>query len=759
MQKRFHFLTVLFISLFLYSGFAQDFRAQNSDISPELTPFVKPNQPVNEAIWDVQFNYDATAVTLAAGNAGAVYIPTLDKFWTSRWATGVLHQWNSNGTLDLEFTLPFTGTRGMAFDGTFLYHSINTTTVQIVDPVTRTPVGTIPVVGAPNGFRFITYNPDGNAGAGSIIGGNWTSPNLNFYEFSMTGTLLRTITNTVTGVYGIAYDNVSPGGPFLWVWGQGSGAGFPQIIQQMDYTSGLYTGVQHDVVTDVGLGNASAIAGGLFITTDLVPGFATLGGLLQGTPDRLFGYELTPTGPPCPIDPPTNPTPADGATNVSINPGNATWTNGAGATQLEILFGPVGNLQTVYTGGLITQLAIPGPLNYSTTYGWRVIGKNDTCQVAGPTWTFTTMADPLLVPDIALCYPLNVDYWTGSTNGTTKTEVSLVKGANTEDGWFIFDNTNVNQSGTIIDSIRFHGYVNGANWPYWSATPLPGLNPLTATAAELKAAIQANSASGTAYIFSNEAQGFTTGQKTYTMGTNSHTPFLNSLSQGWFAMGMDSRDNSATYFINWDGWNQTNKPYLEVFYRYIIPVELTSFTASASVSSVTLNWSTATETNNNGFEVQRNSGEGFVSVGFVTGKGTTTEVQNYTYVDNQLVPGTYTYRLKQVDYDGTFEYSSEIEVDVLAPKEFALNQNFPNPFNPSTMITFSLAVESKVTLKVFDVLGQEVMTLVNQNLGAGSHEYNFNASNFNSGVYFYRIEAAGVDGRSFNSVKKMILTK
>jgi len=757
MQKRFLFSSVLFLSLFLYSAFAQEIRIQ--DVSPDLTPYVKPSNPVTEAIWDVQFNYDATAVTGAAGNAGAVYIPTIDKFWTSRWASGVLHQWNSNGTLDLEFTLPFTGTRGICFDGTFLYLSINTTTVQIVDPVTRTPVGTIPVAAAPNGFRFITYNPDGNAGAGSIIGGNWTSPNLNFYEFSMTGTLLRTITNTVTGVYGIAYDKFSPGGPFLWVWGQGGGAGTPQIIQQMNYTTGLYTGVQKDVMTDVGLGNAQGIAGGLFITPSLVPGFATLGGLLQGTPDRLFGYELTPTGPPCPVGQASNPNPPDGATGVSINPGNATWTNGAGATQVEVLFGQVGNLQTVYSGAPITSLAIPGPLAYSTTYAWRIIGKNDTCQTFGPSWTFTTMANPLLVSKIDTVRPLNVDYWTGSTNGTAKTEVSLVKGANQEDGWFMFDNTNIINSGPIIDSIRFHGYVNAANWPYWSATPLPGINPLTATAAELKAAIQANSATGVAYIFQNEAQGFTTGWKSYTMGTNSHAPFLSSLAQGWFAMGMDSRDNSTTYFINWDGWNETNKPFLVVYYRYVIPVELTSFTASANSNSVTLNWSTATETNNNGFEVHRNSGDGFVAVGFVRGMGTTTEVQNYSFVDNSLVPGTYTYRLKQVDYDGTFEYSNEIEVEVLAPQEFALNQNYPNPFNPSTMISFSLAVESKVSLKIFDILGQEVLTLVNQNLGAGSHEYTFDASRYNSGVYFYRVEATGIDGRNFSSVKKMILTK
>ncbi len=850
MNKRILLLSVLFVSFFLYSGLAQDLGIQ--DISSDLKPYVKPNQPVNEAIWDVQFNYDATAVTLAAGNAGAVYIPTLDKFWTSRWATGVLHQWNSNGTLDLEFTLPFTGTRGMAFDGTFLYHSINTTTVQIVDPVTRTPVGTIPVVGAPNGFRFITYNPDGNAGAGSIIGGNWTSPNLNFYEFSMTGTLLRTITNTVTGVYGIAYDNVSPGGPFLWVWGQGSGAGFPQIIQQMDYTSGLYTGVQHDVVTDVGLGNASAIAGGLFITTDLVPGFATLGGLLQGTPDRLFGYELTPTGPPCPIDPPTNPNPANGATDVPIGLANLTWTNGAGATSMAVLFGETGNLDTVYTGPVISSLPMPVALQYLTSYSWRVIGSNDTCQVSGPTWSFTTVqAGPGVATNPtpsngATNVSVDVDLSWTNPGGATSLEVFF--GTNPGSLTSVYSGAPIStfDPGTLqfytqyywrVDEIDATGTTPGEVWNFRTefapgvnilgANPGPANNGGSATwamffdlianqdysievfqmttasaaAANVSFSVEFFTRSGSALggpvgsgPGSSSAGWTSIGTVPVTQGSTASgislpfaTPLIsinpgdtvgvamrfNTVGPRYYGTGTPPYGNYSNASLRIITGDVRSAPFTttgsfftsrelvgEIYYNAtIIPVELASFTASAGINSVTLKWSTASETNNNGFEVQRRSGEGFVSVGFVSGKGTTTEVQNYTYVDNQLVPGTYTYRLKQVDYDGTFEYSNEIEVDVLAPKEFALNQNFPNPFNPNTMITFSLAVDAKVTLKVFDILGQEVMTLVNSNLSSGAHEYNFDASNFNSGVYFYRIEAAGVDGRNFTSVKKMILTK
>jgi len=124
-----------------------------------------------------------------------------------------------------------------------------------------------------------------------------------------------------------------------------------------------------------------------------------------------------------------------------------------------------------------------------------------------------------------------------------------------------------------------------------------------------------------------------------------------------------------------------------------------------------------------------------------------------------LQGGTYSYRLKQIDYDGTFEYSDVVEVDVTIPDVFALEQNYPNPFNPSTKIKFSLAADSKVSLTVFDILGQEVTGLISGNLAAGFHELEFDASNINSGVYFYRLDATGVDGTNFTSVKKMILTK
>lgn len=191
----------------------------------------------------------------------------------------------------------------------------------------------------------------------------------------------------------------------------------------------------------------------------------------------------------------------------------------------------------------------------------------------------------------------------------------------------------------------------------------------------------------------------------------------------------------------------------------VIPVELSAFTVEANGLDVQLMWSTASETNNYGFEVQKKSDGEYYAVAFVNGHGTTTEIQNYSFVDKDVIPGNYTYRLKQVDLNGAYSYSDEVEVDVTGPKVYSLEQNFPNPFNPSTKIAFNLAANSNVIVKIFNLLGEEVSTLVSEKLQAGRHELEFNASNLNSGIYFYRIDASGDNGTQFSSVKKMMLVK
>jgi hypothetical protein len=189
----------------------------------------------------------------------------------------------------------------------------------------------------------------------------------------------------------------------------------------------------------------------------------------------------------------------------------------------------------------------------------------------------------------------------------------------------------------------------------------------------------------------------------------------------------------------------------------IIPVELLSFTSELSGNDVKLFWSTSTETNNSRFEILRSAQNdiiGWEKIGFVPGFGTTTEVHHYSFVDESLLPSNYQYRLKQIDFDGTFEYSNIIEIMVNAPTIFSLEQNYPNPFNPSTSLQYAIGSRQFVTLKVYDVLGNEVATLVNEEKPAGTYEVEFNAASLPSGVYFYQLKAG-----EYIQTKKMVLLR
>lgn len=192
----------------------------------------------------------------------------------------------------------------------------------------------------------------------------------------------------------------------------------------------------------------------------------------------------------------------------------------------------------------------------------------------------------------------------------------------------------------------------------------------------------------------------------------------------------------------------------------IIPVELGGFRADVSANQVQLNWETATETNNKGFDIERKlaTDKNWTSIGFVDGNGTTTEKSVYTYTDKNLNMGTYSYRLKQIDFDGTASYSPVIEVDVQLPTEYTLYQNYPNPFNPTTTISFTLPEKARVSIDIYNAVGELIQTLVKGQKEAGYYKVEFNASNLPSGTYFYRLTAEGSTG-NFVETNKMILLK
>jgi len=225
---------------------------------------------------------------------------------------------------------------------------------------------------------------------------------------------------------------------------------------------------------------------------------------------------------------------------------------------------------------------------------------------------------------------------------------------------------------------------------------------------------------------------------------------------------------------DYSGYSRSGTPTIgAIEYDNPVPVELASFSANAVNSKVILNWSTATEVNNYGFSVERseaslNNPEAGASsyiwetIGFVEGHGNSNSPKEYSFTDNNLQPGNIRYRLKQIDNDGQYKYSDIVEVAFnLSPSTFELFQNYPNPFNPSTTISYSIPQKSKVILKVFDVLGTEVTTLVNEEKEAGIYTVEFNGVTLTSGVYFYSITADGLpSGKAgFSSIKKFVLMK
>ena len=441
----------------------------------------------------------------------------------------------------------------------------------------------------------------------------------------------------------------------------------------------------------------------------------------------------------CPVEPPSNPNPPHASNGVSINLSELSWTNGTGALTNELYFGTnPSSLSLVQSGTLATNWTITGgPLDYGTTYYWQVVEIGDTCNTNGSVWNFTTMTHPSVIffePFLNMsCWtpigPLGLTNWsveTSSNAGGVSPELQLswtpsfnglsqllscnISSANNHDHELTFkhylDDYTATPSPFIGVAISYDGGTTSSS--LWEVLPLGNIGPETVTV-------------------------------TFT------TPAT-----------ADAVDFQLIFYANGNSFN--------IDYWYIddvtvtdldwVPVELSSFSASADNGNVELSWITATETNNNGFEIQRSTNGNFEAIAFINGKGTTTQPQAYSFKDEKVSVGVVKYRLKQIDLDGTFEYSNVIEVDVPAPSSFVLEQNYPNPFNPSTTIKFALPVETEVQLSVYNTIGEKVAEVFNGTLKEGYHEVVFEAALLTSGTYFYRLEA-----NEFVDVKKMLILK
>jgi hypothetical protein len=750
MNKTFRWLLFTFSALLISSSlFAQQMTSKYAEAGPTAYQKAQFNYSnATEAIWDLLFTFSAGTASGALGNAGAETDGTF--FYTTRWATNLIHKYDQSGNLVEEFSITgVSGTRDLAYDGTYFYGGAAGTTINQMDFVTKTFIGSFASTQA---VRHISYDE----GADAFWVGNWSTP---VVLINRSGSEVASFAapTAVTSLYGSAYDGVSSGGPYIWLFGQsGSGA----ELHQYTVPGGTATGIFRDVLTDVGA--AGDIAGGAF-TYDNLAGQYVLGGLLQGgnltAPDDIvFGYEIATTGPPVGPGPATNPSPASGATDLPITGNTATWDNPAGATYNQVYFSDNATLVAtldpaalVLDGSPSTVYAsAPLPaLMYSTSYYWRIVEWDGTGSTNSPVWSFTTMADPSIVDIYVEDFESGAPGWAIIDNGGTCTWAYEPVGLPytmpaTASGTLAAANSDACGSSTTMNTTL-------------EMTVGVDLSQVTGTFLEYDSDFNFLGSTGEQGTVEWSADGGTTWNVlfTYTTDVRSETAFFD------ISAAADGQPDFRVRFVyvapGWDWWWALDNV---TFGGSIVPVELTSFTYDVSGGNVVLNWSTATETNNSHFNIERSDDNvNFTTIGSIEGKGTTSETSTYSYVDNTVNAGVYYYRLKQVDFDGTFEFSSSIEVDLGVPSEYSIEQNYPNPFNPATTIKFAIPVDAKVSITLYNSIGQQVAQVVNQDFSVGIHEVNFTATNLSSGVYFYSVKAVGVDGSDFVATKKMMLMK
>lgn len=496
---------------------------------------------------------------------------------------------------------------------------------------------------------------------------------------------------------------------------------------------------------------------------------------------RIAGFTF---GAGCDVGYPSNPSPADGSTEVSINLAQLTWQNGANTNTNELYFGTnASSLPLVQSGALSTSWNITSlPLEYNTNYYWYVKEIGDTCSVSGPIYSFKTEPDPgldLSFSDnfdsytagqmLACQNPIDWTTWTESPCNTTEdAKISNAQSFSAPNSFVVVQNNDeVHPMGDLTYgkySISFRMFLATGKNGYFNT-----LSGFTGGAYEWAMECYFNAGGqGSLNAGGTGVASFTFPYNTWNLvelivdlDTDEAEFKFNDVSihtWAWTSGATGSGGQLQLAGNDFFGATAQDQMYVDD-YTFVdlnaVPVELSSFNANAFEDNVELSWITATEINNQMFEIERKSADGqFRTIGYINGHGTTTEQQTYSYVDQKLVSGKYIYRLKQIDFDGRFEYSKEVEVEVLGPVEYSLDQNYPNPFNPSTSIKYSVAKDGFVTLDVFNLLGEKVATLINSNVKAGRYELTFDASQLASGIYVYKINAG-----DFTSSKKMILLK
>lgn len=328
-------------------------------------------------------------------------------------------------------------------------------------------------------------------------------------------------------------------------------------------------------------------------------------------------------------------------------------------------------------------------------------------------------------------YPLMEDYWTGSTDGTIKTETSLAKAlGDVEEGWMKFDVSEI-PAGVVLTEIVFHGYVYDANYPYWSITPLAS-DPVTTDAATLYSEIMAGTPEATAYSYNNEGETFGVGWHEYVLADAALNDMAAALEQGWFAVGCGGRDNNDTYYALFEGWNETNVPYLEVSFNVAALSAPTNLTAEYIGEDVVLNWNAPNKNADDskdfiGYNVYYSfEGGGFEKIA--------EEITETTYIHvDQTTIGLHTYYVTALYDTGESLPSNEAEMLItsIADQKISSTMLYPNPASDKLSIKSDARIE---TIEIHNQVGQ----LVKQ-IAADCNVLNLNISEFDSGIYFIKV--------------------
>jgi hypothetical protein len=670
---------------------------------------------IQSARFDLQFSFDASAASGAAGNAGSEFDGTY--YYTTRWASNLIHKYDMSGVLVQEFSIPgVSGLRDLAFDGTYMYGGAAANTIYQMDFNTMTLIGTIP---SPVAVRHIAYDP--------VDDGFWVGTwDTDLVLVDRGGATLNVISTSLVSKYGSAYDGWSDGGPYLWVFDQGAGADTPQLVHQFDISTGLPTGVTYDVGAD--FVSAGDIAGGLFSTEGIVPGTASLGGLLQGTPNFFFVYELAETGSSEPL------------------------------AQPGVFYGTTGSAEPTYPGYLLT-------IDPSTGVG-TLVGPTGIPSADGP--SVRALAIKSTGEMYAMSHTASSDLY--SVNASTGAGIFVANTGLLFPGDICFDAEDV-----------LYG-VDDTNVLY-TIDENTGTRTVVGPTGVTLGGLAYDPTDGTMYGSGTNDDIYTidlaTGAVTLvgTTGLGGNTPDI-LFDQAGNLFGTKRGSGGVYDYIAIDKATGAGTVIGSIGFIAVVGLatrleppqaipctDVATFQTRCRVGGTIQARLTLANTNYTGEVVEfsidgapyqvtvGSNGRAQLSVGvFDVGEHTVELTIPAGCVDPAIV------RCRQGNALSDAElWDDESGWEVPGPT--AMYGNYPNPFNPSTTFRYSLSEQGEVSIRIYNMLGQVVKTVVNQVQTAGYHEVKWDGTNetgskVSSGIYVYRMEA----GR-FVETNKLLLLK